>query len=64
MQRRRHRFPALAVSAGCQNATSGVTARPNVGAKRPAAAGWLGPVGENVPRTANRAKPACRCGSA
>ena len=30
MRRRRHRFPAPAVGACCQNVTSGVTARPNV----------------------------------
>jgi len=41
-----------------------VLVRPNVRAKRTAAAGRVGPVGENVPRTANWAKPACRSGSA
>ena len=38
-------------------------ARPNVRGNRRAAAGRLGPVGENVPRTANRAKVACRSAS-
>ena len=38
--------------------------RPNVRAKRAVEAGRLGPVGENVPCTAGRAKVACRSGSA
>ena len=33
---------------------------PNVGVNRCSAAGRLGPVGENVPRTADRAKLTCR----
>jgi len=37
--------------------------RPNVRGNRRAEAGRLGPVGENVPRTANRAKVACRSAS-
>ena len=37
--------------------------RPNVRINRRAAAGRLGPVGENVQRTANRAKVACRSAS-
>lgn len=40
-----------------------VFAGPNVRANRRAAAGRLGPVGENVPRTADRAKTACRSAS-
>jgi len=36
---------------------------PNVRANRTAAAGWLGPGCENVPRTAGRAKTARRSGS-
>jgi len=36
---------------------------PNVRINRRAEAGRLGPVGENVPRTANRAKVACRSAS-
>jgi hypothetical protein len=36
---------------------------PNVRVNRRAAAGRLGPVGENVPRTADRAKVACRSAS-
>ncbi|MDP2105474.1 MAG: hypothetical protein Q8J76_05710 [Desulfobulbaceae bacterium] len=36
---------------------------PNVRVNRRAEAGRLGPVGENVPRTANRAKVACRSAS-
>jgi hypothetical protein len=36
---------------------------PNVRVNRHDTAGRLGPVGENVPRTADRAKLACRSGS-
>jgi hypothetical protein len=36
---------------------------PNVRINRRAAAGRLGPVGENVLRTVNRAKVACRSAS-
>jgi len=36
---------------------------PNVRVNRRAEAGRLGPVGENVPRTADRAKVACRSAS-
>jgi hypothetical protein len=36
---------------------------PNVRANRPGAAGWLGPVGDNVTNAADRAKLACRGGS-
>jgi len=42
---------------------SAVSVRPNVRINRRAAAGRLGPVGENVPRTADRAKVACRSAS-
>ena len=38
--------------------------RPNVRAKRATTAGRQGPVGENVPRTADRALVACRWRSA
>ena len=38
-------------------------ALPNVRVNRRAEAGRLGPVGENVPRTADRAKVACRSAS-
>jgi len=41
----------------------GCFVRPNVRINRRAEAGRLGPVGENVPRTANRAKAACRSAS-
>jgi len=44
----------------CEHATSPM---PNVRINRRAEAGRLGPVGENVPRTANRAKGACRSAS-
>ena len=40
-----------------------LTVRPNVRVNRRAEAGRLGPVGENVPSTADRAKVACRSAS-
>ena len=46
-----------------QIARMSIGVRPNVRANRRAEAGRLGPVGENVPRTADRAKVACRSAS-
>jgi len=47
-----------------ENAEEVVFAGPNVRAKRATTAGRQGPVGENVPRTADRALVACRWRSA
>ena len=45
-------------------ASTGVSVLPNVRAKRATTAGRQGPVGENVPRTADRALVTCRWRSA
>jgi len=50
-------------SIGCNENRHARFVMPNVRGNRRAEARRLGPVGENVPRTANRAKVACRSAS-